>query len=212
MSVLENMMAGLKHVREREFFTRKLALYGDNVSKTARRLGMQRSNLYKKLEKHGIRAKGGRDEDAELQYKQAYEGSLRARGEDDWDTRRFLDDLASRAPAGAARAAGEGPVVDPVLRRVGGPEVAELYPLDAVAFQVGSESREVLPPVEVGVQQVAPAVLRTSDEQVEVGEGVRVDGDLVLCVSWDSGAGQYDHAFRAKVFSSLWASDSEIGI
>ena len=39
---------------EREFFRRKLSLYGYNVSKTARKLGMQRSNLYKKLEKYGI--------------------------------------------------------------------------------------------------------------------------------------------------------------
>lgn len=47
---------------EREFFSRKLELYGHNVSKTARKLGMQRSNLYKKLEKHEIRVKGAREE------------------------------------------------------------------------------------------------------------------------------------------------------
>jgi two-component system nitrogen regulation response regulator NtrX len=50
---------------EREFFERKLRLYGYNVSKTARKLGMQRSNLYKKLEKYGIPYKRGKDEDAD---------------------------------------------------------------------------------------------------------------------------------------------------
>jgi len=50
---------------EKEFLERKLQLYNHNVSKTARRLGMQRSNLYKKLEKYGIPYKSGRDEDAE---------------------------------------------------------------------------------------------------------------------------------------------------
>ena len=39
---------------EKEFLQRKLQMYGHNVSKTARRLGMQRSNLYKKLEKYDI--------------------------------------------------------------------------------------------------------------------------------------------------------------
>jgi two-component system nitrogen regulation response regulator NtrX len=48
---------------EKEFFERKLRLYGYNVSKTARKLGMQRSNLYKKLEKYGIPYKRGRDEE-----------------------------------------------------------------------------------------------------------------------------------------------------
>ncbi|MEJ2720430.1 MAG: sigma 54-interacting transcriptional regulator, partial [bacterium] len=51
---------------EKEFFLRKLRTYGYNVSKTARRLGMQRSNLYKKLEKYDIPYKRTRDdEDAE---------------------------------------------------------------------------------------------------------------------------------------------------
>jgi two-component system nitrogen regulation response regulator NtrX len=49
---------------EKEFFERKLRLYGFNVSKTARKLGMQRSNLYKKLEKYGIPYKRSRDDDA----------------------------------------------------------------------------------------------------------------------------------------------------
>jgi two-component system nitrogen regulation response regulator NtrX len=53
-----------KDTVEKEFFERKLRLYNHNVSKTARRLGMQRSNLYKKLEKYGIPYKAA-PEDAE---------------------------------------------------------------------------------------------------------------------------------------------------
>jgi two-component system nitrogen regulation response regulator NtrX len=48
---------------EKEFFVRKLRTYGFNVSKTARKLGMQRSNLYKKLEKYGIPYKRSRDDE-----------------------------------------------------------------------------------------------------------------------------------------------------
>ena len=40
-------------------------MYGFNVSKTARRLGMQRSNLYKKLEKYGIPYKPAIDSESE---------------------------------------------------------------------------------------------------------------------------------------------------
>ncbi|UCH82847.1 MAG: sigma-54-dependent Fis family transcriptional regulator [Candidatus Latescibacterota bacterium] len=47
---------------EKEFFVRKLRTYGYNVSKTARKLGMQRSNLYKKLEKYGIPYKRTRED------------------------------------------------------------------------------------------------------------------------------------------------------
>jgi two-component system nitrogen regulation response regulator NtrX len=50
---------------EKEFFLLKLKTYGYNVSKTARKLGMQRSNLYKKLEKYGISYKRPRDGDEE---------------------------------------------------------------------------------------------------------------------------------------------------
>jgi DNA-binding NtrC family response regulator len=50
---------------EKEFFERKLRLYGFNVSKTARKLGMQRSNLYKKLEKYDIPYKPGKDTESE---------------------------------------------------------------------------------------------------------------------------------------------------
>ena len=50
---------------EKEFFERKLRLYNHNVSKTARRLGMQRSNLYKKLEKYGIPYKSAPEDDGE---------------------------------------------------------------------------------------------------------------------------------------------------
>ena len=48
---------------EKDFFVLKLKKYGYNVSKTARRLGMQRSNLYKKLEKYGIPYKRSREDE-----------------------------------------------------------------------------------------------------------------------------------------------------
>ncbi len=48
---------------EKEFFLRKLRSHGYNVSKTARKLGMQRSNLYKKLEKYGIPYKKSPDDE-----------------------------------------------------------------------------------------------------------------------------------------------------
>ena len=54
-----------KDAVEKEFFMQKLKAHGYNVSKTARRLGMQRSNLYKKLEKYGISYKPGRDDEDE---------------------------------------------------------------------------------------------------------------------------------------------------
>ncbi len=54
-----------KDAVEKDFFERKLRLYGHNVSKTARKLGMQRSNLYKKLEKYGIPYKRAREDEAE---------------------------------------------------------------------------------------------------------------------------------------------------
>ncbi len=47
---------------EREFLIKKLRENNGNVSKTARRLGMQRSNLYKKLEKFRIDLRGDREE------------------------------------------------------------------------------------------------------------------------------------------------------
>ncbi len=52
-----------KDAMEKEFFLQKLRTYGYNVSKTARKLGMQRSNLYKKLEKYDIPYKRSHDED-----------------------------------------------------------------------------------------------------------------------------------------------------
>jgi len=57
--------ADFKDAVEKEFFERKLRFFNHNVSKTARRLGMQRSNLYKKLEKYGIPYKSARDDDPE---------------------------------------------------------------------------------------------------------------------------------------------------
>ncbi len=56
---------GFKDAVEKDFFERKLRTYGHNVSKTARKLGMQRSNLYKKLEKYGIPYKRAREDEAE---------------------------------------------------------------------------------------------------------------------------------------------------
>ena len=61
----EESYGDFKNVVEKEFFERKLHLYGHNVSKTARKLGMQRSNLYKKLEKYGIPYKSGKDAESE---------------------------------------------------------------------------------------------------------------------------------------------------
>jgi len=52
-----------KDAMEKEFFLQKLRTYGYNVSKTARKLGVQRSNLYKKLEKYDIPYKRPRDEE-----------------------------------------------------------------------------------------------------------------------------------------------------
>lgn len=43
-----------KDFMEKEYIVRKLRENNGNVSRTARQLGMQRSNLYKKLEKYGI--------------------------------------------------------------------------------------------------------------------------------------------------------------
>ncbi|HMA76477.1 MAG TPA: sigma-54 dependent transcriptional regulator [Candidatus Krumholzibacteriaceae bacterium] len=43
---------------EKEFLMRKLRKYDGNISQTARMLGMQRSNLYKKLEKYSIDYRG----------------------------------------------------------------------------------------------------------------------------------------------------------
>lgn len=51
-----------KDAMEKDFFMQKLKTYGYNVSKTARKLGMQRSNLYKKLEKYDIPYKRRDDE------------------------------------------------------------------------------------------------------------------------------------------------------
>ena len=50
-----------REVTEREFLARKLRENSGNVSKTARQLGMQRSNLYKKIEKYRLEARGERD-------------------------------------------------------------------------------------------------------------------------------------------------------
>ncbi len=54
-----------KDFTEKEFLVRKLNENGGNVSKTARELGMQRSNLYKKLEKYGIDLKSENDGDTD---------------------------------------------------------------------------------------------------------------------------------------------------
>ena len=54
-----------REAMEKEFFTKKLTMNGFNVSKTARKLGMQRSNLYKKLEKYQIPYKRTREDEEE---------------------------------------------------------------------------------------------------------------------------------------------------
>jgi DNA-binding NtrC family response regulator len=50
-----------RDITEREFLMKKLRENNGNVSRTARQLGMQRSNLYKKLEKYRIDTKGDRE-------------------------------------------------------------------------------------------------------------------------------------------------------
>jgi two-component system nitrogen regulation response regulator NtrX len=54
-----------KDFMEKEYLVKKLKENGGNVSRTARQLDMQRSNLYKKLEKYGIefRKEAGSDDD-----------------------------------------------------------------------------------------------------------------------------------------------------
>lgn len=54
-----------KDFTEREFIVKKLHENNGNVSKTARQLGMQRSNLYKKIEKYGIDIRKESDEDTD---------------------------------------------------------------------------------------------------------------------------------------------------
>ena len=44
-----------KDAAEKEYLLRKLEENGGNVKRTAERLGMQRSHLYKKIERHGLR-------------------------------------------------------------------------------------------------------------------------------------------------------------
>jgi two-component system nitrogen regulation response regulator NtrX len=52
-----------KDFTEKEFLIKKLHENNGNVSRTARQLGMQRSNLYKKLEKYDIEYRKGSAED-----------------------------------------------------------------------------------------------------------------------------------------------------
>ena len=47
-----------KETAEREFLLRRLESNGWNVKRTAELLGMQRSNLYKKIEKYGLTKPG----------------------------------------------------------------------------------------------------------------------------------------------------------
>jgi two-component system nitrogen regulation response regulator NtrX len=54
-----------KDFTEREFLVKKLHENNENVSKTARQLGMQRSNLYKKIEKYGIDVRKESTEDTD---------------------------------------------------------------------------------------------------------------------------------------------------
>jgi transcriptional regulator of acetoin/glycerol metabolism len=44
-----------KEASERAFLARSLERHGWNIQRTARLLGMQRSNLYKKMEKYGLK-------------------------------------------------------------------------------------------------------------------------------------------------------------
>ena len=47
-----------KDTAEREFLVRRLHDNGWNVKRTAELLGMQRSNLYKKIDKYGLKKPG----------------------------------------------------------------------------------------------------------------------------------------------------------
>jgi two-component system nitrogen regulation response regulator NtrX len=40
---------------EKEFLRRKLLEFGGNIKRTAERIELQRSNLYKKLERYGLK-------------------------------------------------------------------------------------------------------------------------------------------------------------
>ena len=51
-------LAEFKEVSERAFLVGKLRVHGWNVAETARALDMQRSNLYKKIERHGLSREG----------------------------------------------------------------------------------------------------------------------------------------------------------
>ncbi len=44
-----------KDQSEALFFRRKLESYGGNIKRTAEELGMQRSHMYKKLDRYGLR-------------------------------------------------------------------------------------------------------------------------------------------------------------
>jgi two-component system nitrogen regulation response regulator NtrX len=48
-----------RELTEKEYLLRKVDENNGNISQTARRLGMQRSNLYKKIEKYGINYRDG---------------------------------------------------------------------------------------------------------------------------------------------------------
>ena len=54
---IENFQ-NFRELTEKEYLLRKVQNNNGNISQTARRLGMQRSNLYKKLEKYGIDYRG----------------------------------------------------------------------------------------------------------------------------------------------------------
>jgi DNA-binding NtrC family response regulator len=52
---LDNFEA-FKNAAEKAYIERKLAESGWNIKQTAEKLGMQRSNLYKKIERYALRA------------------------------------------------------------------------------------------------------------------------------------------------------------
>ena len=98
--------------------------------------------------------------------------------------------------------AGEQVGGDPVVVQVGRAEVRQLDPFDAMVVQVPAQPLQVLPPVDVGVHQVAIAFGRPAPQLVEVRQVMRVVGrsGSPLCVP-ERGRFAIDGVFRRPVFA-----------
>ncbi|MBL8737715.1 MAG: sigma-54-dependent Fis family transcriptional regulator, partial [Planctomycetes bacterium] len=49
------LLEDFRAATEKEFLRRKLLEFGGNIKRTAERIDLQRSNLYKKLERYGLK-------------------------------------------------------------------------------------------------------------------------------------------------------------